>query len=259
MPLHDWSSQTAEVFHDFHNAWVIHIKESLNDGVLPGNLFARSEAGVDIESSADGGGADRVHRVPDVDVVRNRFDDDPGGVVAVAEAPPKAKRSLRLAAQLERQKRVAVRTGGGELVAAIEVVSHANLASTAERLRFADKCVRLIDSGVHVAVLDLHPRAGTTPPVEELIVRECGRESAAVRNEGEALVTSIHAVPAPDAYFDPVRPGEPLPATPLFVGSEHYVRMPLAESYDRAFRGLDRRTKGELAAATPAATGPAVD
>jgi len=33
MPMHNWTRVSAGTFHDFHNAWITHIKESLNAGL----------------------------------------------------------------------------------------------------------------------------------------------------------------------------------------------------------------------------------
>ncbi len=46
MPIHDWTRVTAGTFHDFHQAWITHLKESLNDGVLPAGYYAMSEQAV---------------------------------------------------------------------------------------------------------------------------------------------------------------------------------------------------------------------
>lgn len=43
MPIHDWTRVTAGTFHDFHGAWITHIKEALNRGVLPSGYFAMQE------------------------------------------------------------------------------------------------------------------------------------------------------------------------------------------------------------------------
>ena len=32
MPVHDWTRVSAGTFHAFHNAWITHIQEMLNDG-----------------------------------------------------------------------------------------------------------------------------------------------------------------------------------------------------------------------------------
>jgi hypothetical protein len=43
MPAHEWSRVTHGDFHDFHSAWITHLKESLNNGLLPEGYYAQSE------------------------------------------------------------------------------------------------------------------------------------------------------------------------------------------------------------------------
>jgi hypothetical protein len=43
MPLHDWTRVEAGIFHDFHNAWITEIRNSLNNGLLPEGYYALSE------------------------------------------------------------------------------------------------------------------------------------------------------------------------------------------------------------------------
>src|SRR5436189_43098 len=43
MPLHDWSRVDAGTFHDFHLSWIVHLKETLNGGLLPQGYYAFSE------------------------------------------------------------------------------------------------------------------------------------------------------------------------------------------------------------------------
>ena len=43
MPIHDWSRVSAGTFHAFHVAWLGHIQEALNTGVLPPDYYAMAE------------------------------------------------------------------------------------------------------------------------------------------------------------------------------------------------------------------------
>src|SRR6185503_14558098 len=43
MPVHEWSRVSAGTFHDFHSAWITHLKEALNGGLLPEGYYALSE------------------------------------------------------------------------------------------------------------------------------------------------------------------------------------------------------------------------
>ena len=35
MPVHDWTRVIAGTFHDFHQGWITHLKEALNNTILP--------------------------------------------------------------------------------------------------------------------------------------------------------------------------------------------------------------------------------
>jgi len=86
MPAHDWTLVDAGTFHDFHNGWITHLKESLNGGLLPPGFYAMSEqwAGRMIADVLT------LEAPPAVAGVR------PGerGGVAVAEYPPQVRRKL---------------------------------------------------------------------------------------------------------------------------------------------------------------------
>ena len=43
MPIHDWSSVSSGIFQDFHTSWITHLKESLNEDILPDGFYALSE------------------------------------------------------------------------------------------------------------------------------------------------------------------------------------------------------------------------
>jgi hypothetical protein len=43
MPTHDWLRVAADVFHDFHHAWLCEISKLLNRGVLPRDYYALIE------------------------------------------------------------------------------------------------------------------------------------------------------------------------------------------------------------------------
>jgi len=43
MPIHDWTKVPAGIFHDFHAAWIIELRNALNDGFLPSGYYALAE------------------------------------------------------------------------------------------------------------------------------------------------------------------------------------------------------------------------
>ena len=43
MPIHDWTRVDAGTFHAFHTAWVTHLSETMNGGLLPSGYYAMPE------------------------------------------------------------------------------------------------------------------------------------------------------------------------------------------------------------------------
>ena len=43
MPIHDWTRLEAGDFHDFHQCWVVAIRNALNGGLLPPEYMAMAE------------------------------------------------------------------------------------------------------------------------------------------------------------------------------------------------------------------------
>jgi hypothetical protein len=42
MSVHDWTRVGAEIYHDFHNAWIGALRNALNQGLLPSDYYAMS-------------------------------------------------------------------------------------------------------------------------------------------------------------------------------------------------------------------------
>jgi hypothetical protein len=78
MPLHDWTRVEASAWHDFHSAWIVHLKEALNAGILPHGYYAQAEQHA-LSYIAD------VHTLHDP--TRETGPRETGGV-SVLEAPP---------------------------------------------------------------------------------------------------------------------------------------------------------------------------
>ena len=43
MPIHDWTRLEPGDFHDFHQCWVVEIRNALNRGLLPPEYMAMAE------------------------------------------------------------------------------------------------------------------------------------------------------------------------------------------------------------------------
>ena len=250
MPLHDWSTQDDEVFHDFHLRWIGHIVEHLNSGVLPDSLYARGEAGVAIDESD---GSDEYRREPDVNVIREPYAEEGGQVLTVEAAPPRTDILLNDRPYLRRQRTVAVRRADGSLVSAIEIVSEANLSSLYRREMLAAKLVSLVRGGVHACLLNVHVLSTRSPSVEFLVADGLAMR-AEERPADEAMMTSVVSrfedgeFEAPTIYADRVHTGDTLRDLPLFISETQYLPLPLETTYSQTFAGLPRRLRETLQA-----------
>src|SRR4051812_45802476 len=121
MPVHDWTRVIAGTFHDFHNSWIIHLKETLNGGLLPDPYYALSEqhAGLSI--------ADIITlQQPNGPSTERRGESDGGVATAAAAARPQVSRRL-VAPIIPRPKTLAIRHASGhQVVALVEIISPAN-------------------------------------------------------------------------------------------------------------------------------------
>ena len=102
MPIHDWTKMLDGDFHDFHQSWIIEIRNSLNRGLLPDGFMAMSD-------QVTGG------PIPDVVTLRTRTSRETGGL-AIKPAPPTAKMVAKFERNTyaERADRIVIRHGRGE-------------------------------------------------------------------------------------------------------------------------------------------------
>ena len=113
MPMHDWTRVSAGTFHDFHNAWITHIKESLNAGLLPNPYYALGE-----QRAGEFGPDVLTLKAEGTDEAVFSFSTESDGMVAVALSPPKVQASQEavedMAFYLQRQRAVVIRHASGE-------------------------------------------------------------------------------------------------------------------------------------------------
>src|SRR5260370_16004782 len=85
MPVHDWARVDAGIYHAFRSAWITHLMEALNGGLLPEGYYAMAEqhAGRAIADVLTLHTGDAAPTEPPAT-----------GPVAVAEAPPRVARRV---------------------------------------------------------------------------------------------------------------------------------------------------------------------
>jgi hypothetical protein len=235
MPVHDWTRVEAGIFHSFHNAWITHLGEALNGGILPEGYYALGEQH-----------AGRL--VTDVLTLHaSRPNGEPpplppsGPGLAVAEAPPKVRRQLTgIETYRQRRRTLAIRhVSGHRLIALIEIVSPANKYRLESVEALAPKTVDALDLGVHVLLLDLLPPGRDDPRGLHAVVWSQFDEVPYDFPLAEPLtVASYSAGPPVKAYLEHLAVGGTLPDMPLFLHSDRYIPAPLEATYQRAYRGV---------------------
>ncbi|MEX0715196.1 MAG: DUF4058 family protein [Planctomycetaceae bacterium] len=241
MPVHDWTRVSAGTFHDFHLSWIAHLKEALNNGLLPPDYYALAEQ-------------QAGEIAPDVLALHapsaETFPESPPdrrlpGAVAVAEAPPEVRLALSAEAAFytERRRTLVVRHASDDrIIALIEIVSPGNKSGRRDVGRFVDKALAALDQGYHLLVVDLFPPGRLDPcGLSGLVWRDiCGEEFQLPPDKRLALASFV-AARTPRVYVEPFATGDALPEMPLFLDPAWYINVPLERTYGDAWRGVPER------------------
>lgn len=225
MPIHDWSRVDANLFHDFHQAWTIAIRNALNSGILPQGYAAL------VEQHAGG-------LVPDVLALQQRSRSKPpaepkGGAVITATLP--CTRHVIKAAEeslAKRANRVTIQHPLGKVVCVLEIVSPGNKRGKAALRAFVEKAAELLDQGVHLLIVDLFPPSVRDPQgIHKAIWDEIEDKPFELTAQQPLTLASYVAAVPKTAYVEPVGVGEVLPAMPAYLDVAHYVLVPLEATY----------------------------
>src|SRR5437588_1850008 len=207
MPIHDWTRVEPDIFHDFHNAWVMELRNGLNGGVLPAGYYALTEqhAGKYI--------TDVLTLQAQPNGESPTLPPDSGGL-ALAEAPPKVRRKLTSAGSLRRLRRtLAIRhISGHRLVALVEIVSPANKDRAEHVQEFVGKAVAALEQGIHLLLVDLFPPGRYDPAGIHGAVWEYFDNQPYDLPPGEPFtLASYTGRSAPDLYLEHLAVGHELP------------------------------------------------
>jgi len=252
MPIHDWSRTDAGSFHDFHTAWIIHMRDALNQGILPDGYSALSEQVV-------------TRMQTDVLALRSNFRPPPEraeGGLALLEAPPAVGAPIRPDPQrrprltVRPTRRLAIHHNSGQaIVAVIEIVSPANKDRRDSVSAFTTKVTTLLEFGVCVLVIDLLPHGRHDPRgMHGAVWRRYDTTPYAIPPAAPLMFATYNwAGQEPTAYLEPTAVGRDLIDMPLFLRPDRYVNVPLDRTYMSAYRGSPGFVR-ELLESPPAET-----
>lgn len=240
MPIHDWTKVDAGTFHAFHTAWITHLSEALNGGILPSGYYALPEQH----------GGRLIADVLTLQVPQPGGQPaEPNGGVAVADAPPRVRRKLSPSPSARGTRRtLAIRhVSGHRIIALVEIVSPANKDRAAHVAQFADKAETALWSGIHVLLVDiLLPGPYDPQGMHAAIWERFDEEYYALPANEPLTVASYVAGPRPEAYLEHMAIGAPLPEMPLFLNPDWYINVPLEATYLEAFGGMPEYWRGVL-------------
>ncbi|MBC7854148.1 MAG: DUF4058 family protein [Pirellulaceae bacterium] len=243
MPIHDWKRVLAGTFHDFHQGWVVQLRSTLNDGLLPPDYYAQVEQGV------SGPNADvlTLHEGEDTQPLDL---DEPRGTTAVAMAPPRVKISVEIEHDyyIRKQSRVGIRHASDDrIIAVIEIMSFGNKSSAQRFRNFVEKALDALDEGCHLLIVDPYPPTKRDPQgIHGVIWDELGGEPQfAPSDKPLTLASYVGALPW-RAYVEPIAVGDVLIPMPLFLSPTNYISVPLEETYQQAYRGVPQKWKKVL-------------
>ena len=227
MPIHDWTRMKDGDFHDFHQSWIIELRNALNRGLLPSGLMAMS---------------DQVTGGPVPDVVTLKTGRKPKrdfGGVAVKSAPPTARTIAKLerSAYAKRADRIVIRHGRGVVVAIIEIVSPGNKNSNSGIRKFVEKTADFMEQGVHMLVVDLFPPTSRDPHgLQQTICEEIEDGLKFELDPGkDRTVGAYFSGEQPTAYLECFGVGDVLPNLPIFLDEYEHIPAPLEETYMQAW------------------------
>jgi len=237
MPAHDWSNVDAGLFHHFHTAWITHLSEELNEGLLPFGYYALAEQHASRRSIADVLTLQIGQPAPIQPTDR--------GPVAVADAPPKVSRKTVVreptSFRLARRTLTVRRRRDHRIVAMVEIVSPANKDRPRSVSKFAEKAYDALEHECNLLMIDLLPPGPHDPQGMHFAIWDNfdpEHEEEPPPPDKPLSLASYLALPFPEAYYEPLAVGDVLPPMPLFLDPDWYVNTPLEETYQAAFRGM---------------------
>jgi len=243
MPIHDWTQIFDGAFHDFHQSWIVHIRNRLNSGLLPEGYYAAMEQVIGGPNS-DVVTLDAWHPISDDKQVTSYRPDFSGGV-ALAEHPPNVKYQFESERQFyaDKSDHIALRhVSSHRLIAVLEIISPGNKNNNRALENLRKKVNALLDAGVHLLLVDILPPGNVDP--DGLPLALSITDPSEVPKVTQAEPFSLFSVRCSEhgevlgGFVELLSLGQQLPDMPLFLTPEHYVPVPLESTYEEAWQGV---------------------
>lgn len=213
MPIHDWTRVDAGVVHDFQLAWIVHLSEALNGGLLPEGYYAM------VEQQADA--PPRVSR-------------------KAAAGPNAVYRAMRRTLTIRH-------VSNHRIVALLEILSPANKDRLSSVEDFVEKAHSALKRGCHLLVIDLFPPGLHDPKsIHGAIWESFDSEDYEPPPDKPLILAAYVALPIVETNYEPLAVDDVLPDGPLYLQRDWFVNVPLEATYQAAYRGVPAYWRGEL-------------
>jgi hypothetical protein len=237
MPVHDWSKVDANLFHEFHQCWAMKLHDVLNELLPPGYSALVEQRTPTLE--------------PDVLALerrkkRPRKPKPANGVVATLDRPATRFSEIRTGKSSTRGNRVVIRHKLGEIVCVIEVVSPGNKRSRKALDEIVEKSQDFLSSGINLLLIDILPPSRLAPTGLHPLIWEDEHDPSFDPTAEEPLTLAAYRAETPDpfvfgeAFLERVAIGGTLPKMPAFIEPDHYVNVPLEETYMQAWKSCPK-------------------
>ena len=240
MPMHDWTRVDAGIYHDFHHEWISEIKRYLNRGLLPKDHYAMAE------QIAGGFG-------PDVLTLQERSPkpDRSGGTATLTRPSAKHFAERAISDKARRLSRTVIRhVSDDRVVAVIEIVSPGNKSSATGMRAFTAKACELLNSGVHLILLDPFPPGPRDPNgIHGEVWQELSGEIFRLPADSPLTLVSYESGDYQRAYIETLAVGQVLPELPLYLAPDFYVTLQLEATYQSAWEMVPARWQEVIAPA----------
>ena len=143
---------------------------------------------------------------------------------------------------------VAVRSViGDRIISLVEIVSPGNKSSRYGFQAFLNKVSGLLESRVHLLVVDPFPPGPLdSNGVHAAIWEEISNDPFQLPTDEPLTLVAYECGLVTAAYVEPSAVGDILPQMPLFLGPGEYVPVPLEETYQAAFDDFPHRWRNVL-------------
>ncbi len=123
------------------------------------------------------------------------------------------------------------------VVAMIEIISPGNKDGSRAIHEFVTKSIEVMDAGIHLLVVDLFPTSACNPEGIHALLWD---DPFSLPADRRLTLASYRIDVLNEAFVEPIAVGQEMRDMPIFLDPAWYVNVPLASTYESAWRGVPK-------------------